>query len=232
MLTPVHDPFTQPRRQLCTRCQRAQTACICHWISPIASAVDVLILQHPMEAANAKNSARLLHLSLPHSKLAVGETFPPDELQALLHAPSALPYSSGEAGQTVQPVLLYTEDAGTPALSRFDARSMTIDGQRKLERLRLVIIDGTWRKSRKMLFENPILHTLPRLALQDTPVSQYVIRKAHKPEQLSTLEAAGYALMQLEKNSGKYHPLLTAFDGFVLQQGLQRCRGQASRRGE
>ncbi|MBP0599895.1 DTW domain-containing protein [Herbaspirillum sp. LeCh32-8] len=231
MLISAHDPF-QPRRQLCPNCQRAQTACICHWISPIAPAFDVLILQHPMEASNAKNSARLLHLSLPDSKLAVGETFDPEQLKTLLHGPSSLPYSAQQAGQPVQPVLLYTEDAGTPAVSRFDARSMMVDGQRKLERLRLVIIDGTWRKSRKMLFENPALHTLPRLALQDTPTSQYVIRKAHKPEQLSTLEATAYALMQLEKNSEKYRPLMTAFDGFVLQQGMLRYRGQANRRGE
>ncbi|NUU02771.1 tRNA-uridine aminocarboxypropyltransferase [Herbaspirillum robiniae] len=228
MLVSAHDPF-QPRRQLCSRCQRAQTACICHWISPINSIFDVLILQHPMEAANAKNSARLLHLSLPSSRLAVGETFDPQELDALLHGPSSVP---GGTGGAVQPVLLYTEDAGTPAASRFDARSMMVDGRRKVERLRLVILDGTWRKSRKMLFENPALHALPRLALQNTPLSQYTIRKAHKPEQLSTLEAAGYALMQLEKDSEKYHPLLTAFDGFVLQQGALRQLGQAGRRGE
>ena len=227
MLMPSHDPF-QPRRQLCPRCQRAQTACICHWISPIDHFFDVLILQHPMETGNAKNSARLLHLSLPHSKLAVGEIFDPAELHALLHAPSALPSNGGSA----QPVLLYTEDAGTPASSRFDARTMSIDGQAPEQRLRLVILDGTWRKSRKMLHENPLLHTLPRLALQDTPLSQYVIRKAHKPEQLSTLEATGYALMQLERNSEKYHPLLTAFDGFVLQQSQLRHRGQTNRRRE
>ncbi|MBO9538645.1 tRNA-uridine aminocarboxypropyltransferase [Herbaspirillum sp.] len=230
MLMPSHDPF-QPRRQLCPRCQRAQTACICHWISPIDHLFDVLVLQHPMEAGNAKNSARLLHLSLPHSRLAVGEVFDPAELQALLHAPSALPRHA-DAGQPVQPVLLYTEDAGTPASSRLDARTLRIDGGPPMQRLRLVILDGTWRKSRKMLHENPLLQALPRLALQDTPLSQYVIRKAHKPEQLSTLEAAGYALMQLERDSGKYHPLLTAFDGFVLQQSQLRNRGMASRRGD
>ncbi|MBB5391703.1 MULTISPECIES: tRNA-uridine aminocarboxypropyltransferase [unclassified Herbaspirillum] len=230
MLMSSHDPF-QPRRQLCSRCQRVQTACICHWISPIDHLFDVLILQHPLEAGSAKNSARLLHLSLPHSKLAVGEIFDPAELHALLHAPSMLPSGAG-IELPVQPVLLYTEDAGTPASSRFDARTMSIDGQPPEQRLRLVILDGTWRKSRKMLHENPLLHALPRLALQDTPLSQYVIRKAHKPEQLSTLEAAGYALMQLEKNSEKYHPLLTAFDGFVLQQTQLRSRGQASRCGD
>lgn len=232
MLVSPHDSLPPQRRLLCPRCQRAQTACICHWISPINPALDVLILQHPMEATNSKNSARLLHLSLPHSKLVVGERFAPEELKAMLYAPSSLPHTSDEAGQALQPILLYTDDAGAPAVSRFDARTMLIDGRQPGGRLRLVVLDGTWRKSRRMLFENPLLHGLPRLSLQDTPLSQYVIRKAHKPEQLSTLEAAGYALMQLEKDSQKYHPLLTAFDGFVVQQGALRCRHQASRRGE
>jgi DTW domain-containing protein YfiP len=185
-----------------------------------------------MEASNAKNTARLLHMSLPYSKLEIGESFAPEHLQALLHAPSSLPQADGDAAQPVQPVLLYTDDASLPATSRFDARAMLVDGKHKLERLRLVIVDGTWRKSRKMLFQNPLLQSLPRLALRDTPTSQYMIRKAHRSDQLSTLEASCYALMQLEKNSEKYHPLLTALDNFVVQQGLLRFRGQSGRRGE
>lgn len=230
MLDISHDPFLS-RRQLCSRCQRAQSGCICHWISPIDHNLDILILQHPMETSNAKNSARLLHLSLPHSHLAIGEVFEKDELDALLFAPSSLP-SASDDNATVQPVLLYTEDASMPAVSRFNPRTWQVDDQAPLNRMRLVILDGTWRKSRKMLFENPQLQALPRLALRDTPTSQYTIRKAHKPEQLSTLEASGYALMQLEKNSEKYTPLLTAFDGFVLQQGMQRARGMATRRND
>lgn len=231
MLVSSHDPF-QTRRPLCPRCQRARSGCICHWISPIDHTVDVLILQHPMETTNAKNSARLLHLSLPQSQLAAGEVFNEDELKTLLYGPSLLP-GDELATRTPQPVLLYTEDAGTPASSRFDARTLLVDEQHPVDSVRLVILDGTWRKSRKMLFENPLLHSLPRMMLVNTPLSQYVIRKAHKPEQLSTLEAAGYALMQLERNSEKYHPLLTAFDGFVLQQAQLRVHGQANaKRGE
>ena len=235
MLVSSHDPFQPARRPLCPRCQRAQSACICHWISPINHAFDVLILQHPGESNNAKNSARLLHLSLPHSRLAVGEIFEPTELKTLLFGPTLLPseFTEGDrsgAEPEMHPILLYTEDAGTPASSRFDARTMLIDEVHPVERLRLVILDGTWRKSRKMFYENPLLQALPRLALVDTPLSQYIIRKAHKPEQLSTLEAAGYALMQLERNSEKYHPLLNAFDGFILQQGYLRIHAQAARR--
>jgi DTW domain-containing protein YfiP len=84
--------------------------------------------------------------------------------------------------------------------------------------LRLIVLDGTWRKSRKMLYLSPLLQKLPRLPLRNTPASQYLIRKAHAPDQLSTLEASCYALMQLERDDSKYHPLLQAFNGFVAQQ--------------
>jgi DTW domain-containing protein YfiP len=70
-----------------------------------------------------------------------------------------------------------------------------------------------------MLYLNPILQGLPRLALDDAPESAYRIRKAHAPHQLSTLEAAAYALAQLEGKHGGIDGLLRAFDGFVAQQG-------------
>lgn len=86
--------------------------------------------------------------------------------------------------------------------------------------MRLVMLDATWRKSRKMLHLNPVLQTLPRLDLGAVPMSRYAIRKAQRPHQLSTLEAAVLALQQLEQGPERYAPLLQAFDGFVAQSRL------------
>jgi DTW domain-containing protein YfiP len=86
-----------------------------------------------------------------------------------------------------------------------------------------VLLDATWRKSRKMLYLNPSLHRLPRLALRDLPPSAYRIRKAHAPDQLSSLEAAAHALSQLENRPEHYRALFDGFDGFVEQQS-QRFR--------
>ena len=69
-----------------------------------------------------------------------------------------------------------------------------------------------------MLCLNPPLQQLPRLSLQGLPASQYLIRKAHRPGQLSTLEATCAALAQLEGDPGRFVPLLKAFEGFVAQQ--------------
>ena len=186
------------RRATCATCLRAQSACICAWVRPVDAPSSLLILQHPLEVANAKNSARLLHLCVAGSALSVGECFDPSELDALLHADGRMP------------VLLYPETPGVAAVGTADLPPA--------EQVRLVVLDATWRKSRKMLYLNPALQALPRLALSSMPASNYRIRKAHAPDQLSTLEASAYALGQLGGDMAQVAPLFDAFDEFVQQQ--------------
>ncbi|MDR7307051.1 tRNA-uridine aminocarboxypropyltransferase [Rhodoferax saidenbachensis] len=189
-------------RPVCAGCLRPLATCICSFITPTASACEVLILQHPLEEHHAKNSARLLHLSLPGSRLVVGETFNDAALQALMP-------------ELQTTVLLYppTDYEGHAAPALLDPAQL-----RDLQKLRLVVLDATWRKSRKMLHQSPALQRLPRLALDAVPAGRYAIRKAHAPGQLSTLEATCAALAQLEGDAARWQPLLEAFDGFVTQQ--------------
>ncbi|WP_028104382.1 tRNA-uridine aminocarboxypropyltransferase [Pseudoduganella violaceinigra] len=203
-----------PRRQMCATCLRPAATCICRWAAPVASPVDILILQHPMEVANAKGSARLLHLCLPGSRMAVGERFEEGALDALL----------GAHGR--QPLLLYPDTPGDRSLGI--APPPACGDTLAPARLQLVVLDATWRKSRKMLYLNPALQALPRLPLRGTPPSHYLIRKAHAPDQLSTLEATCYALAQLEGDAQRYDRVLAAFDGFVAQQQGQAARGGAA----
>ena len=173
----------------------------------MAHATEVLILQHPLEVDHAKNSARLLHLSLPNSQMLVGEAFDAH----CLHAALAVPKYA---------VLLYPQTAVLP-----QDRAPEPDPVRLADaaQVRLVVLDGTWRKSRKMLHRSPLLQGLPRLELEGVPASNYRIRKAHKPGQLSTLEACCAALAQLERRAETFQPLLQAFDGFVAQQLAYRA---------
>jgi DTW domain-containing protein YfiP len=201
-----------PRRATCATCLRAQSDCICRWIAPVLSTAALLVLQHPLEVRNAKNSARLLHLCLPGSGLAVGEAFDPDELSSLLT----------DGGRT--PVLLYPDTPGDASLGIAPPPALDPALLADPSRLRLVVLDGTWRKSRKLLYVNPLLQQLPRLALDDVPPSTYLIRKAHAPHQLSTLEAVTHALGQIEGDAARYRPLLAAFDGFVQQQTAKTQR--------
>lgn len=195
----------QSARARCPVCLRPAQTCICRWVAVVPNQVEVLILQHPMEVTNAKGSARLLHLNLSNSRLECGEAFEPDRLSALL-SPDR------------RNVLLYPDATVDKSLGLATPQRFEPDWLAEPRRLRLVVLDGTWRKSRKMLYLNPPLQALPRLPLRDTPPSHYLIRKAHLPDQLSTLEATAYALAQLENDGHKFDPLIDAFDGFVAQQ--------------
>ena len=188
---------TTPRRPQCLICARPRPACLCAWTRPTDNAVELLVLQHPLEAREAKNSARLLALSLRHCQIEVGEVFDPTALAA---------WTTGAA-------LLYpaTESAPGPAVpAGWTPR-------------RLVVLDATWRKSLKLLHLNPALQALPRWALVDPPAGRYApLRRAARPHQLSTLEATCHALAQIESDTARYAPLLDAFAGWVDGQAAER----------
>ena len=197
-------PSETSARLVCASCQRPQSHCICRWVRPVENQVELLLLQHPLEQHQAKGTAGLLLLSLARHHCLVGEQFDPALLARAL----------GKPDSSCVNLLLYPDDAGAAL-----APVLTIDALARPERLRLVVLDATWRKSRKMLHLNPLLQALPRWALQQPPASRYTIRRAQQTHQLSTLEATVLALQQLEgaERERSYVPLLTAFDGFVAQ---------------
>lgn len=178
----------------------------------MAHSAEVLVLQHPMEVAHAKGTARLLHLCLPRSQLEVGETFDATLLQQWLTAPTP-------CGRPAHAVLLYPDSPQDAALPLQAPPPMPAQWLTAPATLRLVVMDGTWRKSRKMLYLNPLLQQLPRLPLADLPASRYgQLRKAHAAHQLSTLEATCAALAQIEGNAARYAPVVEAMDGWLAQQ--------------
>jgi DTW domain-containing protein len=157
-----------------------------------------------LEVTETKGTARLLHLSLPNSKLLIGEVFDNDVLFG-----------------TKNTLLLYPITQEDNSLGISAPPTLDITWLNDLKNIRLIIIDGTWRKSRKMLCKNPYLQTLPRLTLTDLPTGQYTIRKARKPHQLSTLEATTAALEQFEKNAVKFAPLNQSFLAFNAMLAAQ-----------
>jgi len=194
-------------RSTCARCLRPQATCLCSLVRPTAHCTEVLVLQHPQEQRQAKNSVALLRLSLVRCEVVVGERFAPGVLQALLQ----------RAGQ--QTWLLYPDVPAAPAASV----AVLASGAPR----RLVVLDATWRKSLRMLLEHPALAALPRLALAAPAPTRYrAIRAARRVDQVSTLEATVQALAMLEGASFDATPLLDAFGHFVADVAArQRPQG-------
>jgi len=178
------------------RCLRPQATCLCALARPTAHRTEVLVLQHPQELRQAKNSVALLRLSLAHCEVVVGERFAPRALQAMLQRPGT------------DTRLLYPDVPAAPAPAA-PALAAGVP-------LRLVVLDATWRKSLRMLLEHPALAALPRLSLvAPAPTHYRAIRTARRADQVSTLEATVQALAMLEGPSFDGAPLLEAFDRFV-----------------
>jgi DTW domain-containing protein YfiP len=200
------EELIKPRRAVCGQCLRPRMTCLCALARPTAHRTEVLVLQHPQEQRQAKNSVALLRLSLAHCEVVVGERFTPDALQALLHRP-------GRETRLLYPDVPAAPAPPAPALSGAP--------------LRLVVIDATWRKSLRLLLEHPALAALPRLSLDAPRPTRYrAIRAARRPDQVSTLEATVQALAMVEGETFDAEPLLEAFGEFV--EGVRGRQGHQS----
>jgi DTW domain-containing protein YfiP len=199
------------KRQLCKACLRPLKTCICKLIQRVDNRVSLVILQHPQEVHEVKNSARLLYLCLKNSHIEIGETFGDNFF---------LSFQTGNHYDLLlYPTMPEEKSLGIIQAPTIDPCRLNIDGDlRLLSGIRLWILDATWRKSRKMLYLNPALQAMPRLSLHNCPPSIYTIRKAHSENQLSSVEASCYALQQLEANTVDYSPVLAAFAAFVAEQ--------------
>jgi DTW domain-containing protein YfiP len=82
----------------------------------------------------------------------------------------------------------------------------------------VVVRDAWFLNSLHLVHRPPARPPPPRFSLRDMPASGYRIRKAHAPDQLSTLEASAHALGQVEGDAARFRPLFDAFEGFVDQQ--------------
>jgi DTW domain-containing protein len=210
--------MTSTKRLCCTRCLRPQMSCICKYIQSVDNQVELIILQHPLEVNEAKNSGRLLHLCLNNSQLHIGEQFDDIFFNPLLGA-----HTHPSTMQVIN-LLLYPNTSDEKSLGLLSPSTIDLDAVKnslrahKKFRLRLWVLDATWRKSRKMLYLNTPLQTMPRMNLTNCPQSIYTIRKAHSENQLSTLEASCYALQELEQYTIDYRPVINAFSSFIKQR--------------
>ena len=211
------------KRQSCSLCLRPLKTCICKHVQVVENKVQVIVLQHPLEVCEAKNTGRLLHLCLKNSQIYTGEVFDNKIINAL---PTAIVDSNDTITTTIETpikdILLYpdnNENSGSTNEKVLATTEQNISvHSSELTSLRLWVLDATWRKSRKILHLNPWLHRMPRLSLNDCPPSIYKIRKAHSENQLSTLEASCYALRQLEQNLVNYAPIIKALGAFIAEQ--------------
>lgn len=176
-------------RSCCTQCGRPERLCYCSSIRQETACIDLLILQHPREVKHPLNSARIADLSLSNCTIKVGEDFSDDEeLQELIankHCCLLFPTPTAETANN------YCEQHEKPELC--------------------IILDGTWRKARKMYHLNPCLQELPALTLSEANNSEYRIRKSPQESALSTVEATVALLREISHQPDVHQSCLDTF---------------------
>jgi DTW domain-containing protein YfiP len=168
-----------------------------------------VFLQHPRERDMPIGTAHMASLCLPNSKLLVGVDWENSSpLRHVLSDPKR------------RAVLLYPSD---------DAIDMGCLSE--LGPLTLVVVDGTWSQTKKMVRKNPVLDHLPRLTFKPPKPSEYRIRREPKPDCVSTIEALTIVLGALEGGPDRFAPMLVPFRKMIdWQIERQALRGPSPSR--
>lgn len=192
-------------RAVCNHCNRPQKVCICEFIEPVQNRVEIGVLQHPSEVAQIKGTAIIAQLALSHCHLWVGEGLCDlPELQAWLN-------------NGVQTLLLYPptdEQESGIECQLFKPTDLNFEQAP----FKVLVLDGTWRKTYKMMQLNPELKALNRIGLEPTNPSAYKVRKQKDESSLSTIEAIAELLAQIEGHAEPFKGLLNAFNKIQNQQ--------------
>lgn len=173
-------------RAICQHCHFPQSTCLCSAVEKIKSPIPIIILQHKNEVNHAKNTVRLLSLSLENLSVITHNNHTTND--------NAI---STALSKFLNPAVIYPSAESCPleqsnGISNHDA---------------YILLDGSWRQSRGMWLANPILQNLPHYHFANAGPSNYNIRHTAVEHGLSTLEAVAYTLSQTTgvDTSGLYH---------------------------
>jgi DTW domain-containing protein YfiP len=179
----------------CERCNKPSAICVCDRVVPLETALRILVLQHPQEDDAVLGTVPLLALSLPSATVRVGLSW--SSLEASLEGvldPARIDrakwavLAGGKLPKAPPPLakgqVCVLDRHGDPS------PRPALDG--------IVVLDGTWSQAKALWWRNPWLLKLGRVVLRPAEPTLYGrLRKAPRPEWVSTLEAVADALPAL-----------------------------------
>ena len=157
---------------------------------------NITIIQDPSETRHAKNTARLLTLAIPSCQIVT--------LDGITEWPQTL------IKQNQRTVVIYPSENAQPIETLYLASDMSLN--EKLAGIEhIILLDGSWRKTRKLWLSYSELQQCTTLTFSNAPSTQYSIRKTTQSHSMSTLEACAYTLEQLfDSDTSVLYALLNA----------------------
>jgi DTW domain-containing protein YfiP len=153
--------------------------CLCAELGGLELATRVVVVRTPREREQLTNSGRLVPLALANAWLREREELEADDFV-------------DPARRTL--LLFPAPDAPVLAPDPTDPRPIT-----------LVVPDGTWRATRRMVARESALASLPRVTLPPGPPTRYRLRSHPNEHCLATMEAIARALGLLEGAPAEQH---------------------------
>lgn len=168
---------SEKKRPQCPRCHSPLSRCLCAFCPQnLHLEFPIVIFQHPDEEHHYLNTVKILNLSLNNVQLIITDGPSEKDLDPSFNWFLLFP---GEKTESLSQVSKLIEE----------------------KKFGLVILDGTWKKTKRFIFENIFLEKLPRLSLQKSYESIYELRKCDRQNFLSTLEAFSYLLIENQQTA-------------------------------
>ena len=169
-------------REVCYRCRRPKSSCLCGWTSEIDTGVKFVLLMHTKEAKKQRTgTGRITNISLKNSEIIVGIDFTKNErLQTLLNDPA------------YYPMVLFP---GKDALNVQSPNFVSNIGDKTLL---ILVIDGTWACAKSIINKNSFLLDLPKISFCGSYQSIYTFKKEPKPDYISTIESCFFLIKELQ----------------------------------
>lgn len=157
----------------CETCRLPRTGCICAHFPQIDIPIRILVVRHRNEAHSQSNTGALVHHILKNSAI--------------------VPF--GEPDSPLDLATLYPDDVSPAVLLPIaGSRPLTREAFTPIEKSCLIVLDGTWRKARRMSRRIPGLRSLPFYSLPPAPTQDWHLRRPPSPDALSTIEAVASAV--------------------------------------
>ncbi|MGH1471142.1 MAG: DTW domain-containing protein [Cellvibrionaceae bacterium] len=171
-----HQSITESR--YCFGCGLPRKVCRCGSIKPLLDIPPIIILRHPNERRRTLSTVSLIKQRYPNVLVKEGEIFSPVRASDLsLLFPDIGPNHFNPSNIiNTKKTERQVDQAGSDKTKNF------------------ILIDATWRKSKKILHLNKWLKGLPKTTVKPTKVSNYLIRKVSSTEELSSIETFSWIM--------------------------------------
>ncbi|WP_417696302.1 tRNA-uridine aminocarboxypropyltransferase [Psychromonas sp.] len=195
----------------CKHCMLLPYLCLCSIKKPVLSNSGFLLLMYDDEILKPSNTGRLIaDLIIDTHAYIWSRTEPNSAMLKVLQ------------DTRWYPIVVFPSEYAQ--VEREVIKQHTLPNLIQDKRPLFILLDGTWAQAKKMFRKSPYLNNFPVLSFAPEKLSEYLVRKATKDNQLATAEVAGLVLESLgETNNAKImHLLFNAFkENYLLGKSRQ-----------